>query len=251
MGDKKLHHCYYSSDISGGASASAPPPPFSSTPASPPATIKELENAQKCVDAHSKACVIGIKLEDAILLVARKPATRSLETTKHRVIDKLSDNILISACGFGSDSDHVTRKAQVEVVSLFDSTDTNVQSEQVVSKVSDYLSHFATRPEYRPLGVSVLLAGQNRANRTLNLYLITSGGTRFEYRACCIGCHSSSVMAELEKCSPEIYTSVSVALKCSMGLVQAKGAGSVQVGIIRDGEEAKILNDAEVNALLS
>lgn len=208
----------------------------------------EIQNAKKCAELHSNSCVVGVKLQDTLLLVAKKPLTRPLELTQHRVIRRASHNMFVSACGFGIDGDHVVRKAQVEAVSLVQLTELPCETEQIVSKLSEYLRLFATRPDYRPLAVAVLVAGQN-VNKSMSLYKISAGGEREEYKACCIGSNATPLMAELEKC-PEVFHSTSAALKCVMKLLRETCPRCVEVGVIRDGEDARVLTDAEVSELL-
>lgn len=207
----------------------------------------EIENAKKCDDLRCDTSVVGLKLKDSILLVAKLPQNYALELTQHRIIRNVSENILISACGYGIDGHHVVRKAQTEAVSISLSTELPCQTREIVSKLSEYLQMFATKPEYRPLGVSAIVAGQN-INKTMSLIKITAGGEKYEYNACCIGRNATELNAELEKCYDMCLCSAS-GLKCVMRLLRESAPKNLQVGIIRDGQ-AKVLNESEVNALL-
>lgn len=207
----------------------------------------EIENAKKCDELRCSSSVVAVKLKDSILLVAKKPQNYRLELTRHRIINKVSDNILVSACGFGIDSHHVVRKAQTESVMLTLSTELPCQTEKIMSKLSEYLHLFVSKPEYRPLGVAVIVAGQD-INKTLSLFKITADGEKYEYEACCIGHNACSITKELEKCY-DVNHSPSMTLKCVLRLLKECESKNVQVGQI-SGEQAKLLTEDEVKEML-
>lgn len=212
------------------------------------ASSLEIENAKKCDDIQSCSRVVAVKLKDSILLVGWKTPNYPFELTRQRIVHKLGDSILVSACGFGTDSHHVVRKAQTELVTHILSTDLPPQTEQIVSKISEYLHMFASKPEYRPLGVATIVAGAN-VNKTLSLFKIAADGERYEYNACCIGRDASKMMRELERCY-DVNHSPGMALKSILLLLNENDPSNVQVGVVKIEGQASLLTESEIKELL-
>ncbi|WEU40136.1 MAG: archaeal proteasome endopeptidase complex subunit alpha [Candidatus Odinarchaeum yellowstonii] len=162
---------------------------------SPDGRLFQVEYAIEAVRQGSPT--IGLRLKDAVILIARKKDIPPLmESTSVQKIFLIDSHIGASISGLHADArvliDYARVQAQIERLTY----DEPIMVETLVKKISDLKQQYTQQAGVRPFGIAFLIAGVD--SKGPQLYSTDPSGTYYGWDATVIG-KDSKIKEYLEK----------------------------------------------------
>ena len=219
---------------------------------SPDGRLFQVEYAREAVKRGTTT--VGLKFKDgAVLIVDKRIASRLMEPKSIEKIFQIDGHIGCATSGVVADARVLVDQARVTAQVNKITYDEDISVEMLVKKICDYKQNFTQYGGARPFGTALLIAGVD--DQGVHLFETDPSGALVSYKAGAIGAGRTVVMDFFEeKYEEEMEQDDAVVL----GLRALKKATeeeklnpkSVEIGIVREGEKFRRLNDTEVESLV-
>ncbi|WP_400207451.1 archaeal proteasome endopeptidase complex subunit alpha [Candidatus Methanomassiliicoccus intestinalis] len=219
---------------------------------SPDGRLFQVEYAREAVKRGTTT--VGLKFKDgAVLIVDKRIASRLMEPKSIEKIFQIDGHIGCATSGLVADARVLVDQARVTAQVNKITYDEDISVEMLVKKICDYKQNFTQYGGARPFGTALLIAGVD--DQGVHLFETDPSGALVSYKAGAIGAGRTVVMDFFEeKYEEEMEQDDAVVL----GLRALKKATeeeklnpkSVEIGIVREGEKFRRLNDTEVESLV-
>eukprot|EP00201_Polytomella_parva_P000520 CAMPEP_0175073088 /NCGR_PEP_ID=MMETSP0052_2-20121109/20329_1 /TAXON_ID=51329 ORGANISM="Polytomella parva, Strain SAG 63-3" /NCGR_SAMPLE_ID=MMETSP0052_2 /ASSEMBLY_ACC=CAM_ASM_000194 /LENGTH=243 /DNA_ID=CAMNT_0016340781 /DNA_START=26 /DNA_END=757 /DNA_ORIENTATION=- len=219
---------------------------------SPQGRLFQIEYAMEAV--KQGACSVGLKSSTHAVLVALRRVDNTLATHQPKVF-KLDDHIGMASSGIAADGRMLCKYMRNECLNHRYVFESPLVIGRLVRQVADRAQAATQRSWKRPLGVGLLVAGQDASG--VKLYSTCPSGNYYEHKAAAIGARSQAARTYLER-NLEAMESSSMdeliqhglkSLQASVGEDKLKAA-SVSIAVVGKDTPFFILDDAAVEAYL-
>ncbi len=163
---------------------------------SPEGRLLQVEYAKKTVKQGSTA--IGITCKEGVLLLTDKRVVDKLIVPDAiEKIFQIDDHVMATGAGIMPDARVLIERAQVKAQQHRVTYDSPIDTLTVIKDLSAIMQMTTQSGGLRPFGVSLLVAGIDKAG--ISLYQTDPVGVYYEYKACVIGEKDSEVEEMLAK----------------------------------------------------
>jgi proteasome alpha subunit len=213
---------------------------------SPDGRLFQVEYAREAVKRGTTT--VGLKFKDGVVLIVDKRiASRLMEPRSIEKIFKIDHHIGCATSGLVADARILVDQARVIAQVNKITYDEDMGVEELVKRICDYKQNYTQYGGVRPFGTALLVAGVDELGE--HLFETDPSGALVSYKAGSIGAGRNVVMEVFE----ELYTEgMAMEDAVLLGLKALKKATdeeklnpTVEIGIVRRGENFRRLNDSE------
>lgn len=216
---------------------------------SPDGHLFQVEYALEAVRKGTTA--VGVRGKNVIVLGIEKKSTAKLQEDRTaRKIVKLDNHICLAFAGLTADARVLINKARIECQSHRLTFDDAVSVEYITRYIAGVQQKYTQSGGVRPFGISTLIVGFD-ADGTARLYQTDPSGTYSAWKANATGRSSKTVREFLEKhyTDESDETTIKLAVRSLLEVVES-GSKNIEIAVLRKNQPLKILEDAEVEALV-
>jgi 20S proteasome subunit alpha 4 len=219
---------------------------------SPDGHLFQVEYAGEAV--KKGLCAVGVRGEDTVVLAVEKRAVQKLEESRTvRKILKVDDHIYLAFAGLSADARVLVQHAQLQCQSFKYQYEDPMDVDFLVRYVAEVQQKSTQRGGHRPYAVGCIIGGFN-ADGAPQLWQTEPSGVSAAWRACATGKNAKTVIEEMEKQDEEGKLpktrdeTVRFAIRALLEVVES-GSKNIEVVVLKRGEKATTVNDAELTQL--
>jgi len=186
------------------------------------------------------------------LQLKKKKLPDLLKGSTIQKINNLTDNIGVVYSGLNPDSRVLVTKGRKLAQQYYRTYKENIPVSQIVKKIADVMQEYTQSGGVRPFGVSLLVAGFD--DNGPQLYQVDPSGSYWGWKASAIGKNMLNAKTFLEKRYNEdieledaIHTAI---LTLKEGFEGQMTENNIEIGIVNDKGEFKVLSSSEVKDYL-
>ncbi|KAK2948911.1 putative Proteasome subunit alpha type-7 [Blattamonas nauphoetae] len=217
---------------------------------SPDGRLFQAEYAMEVV--KKGAAVVGVKGSDCVVFALEKFETKKLQDSRTvKKVGAVDTHIAMAYAGLSADARVLLNKARLECQNYRLRMDSECTIEYISRYVASIQQKYTQQGGARPFGLSTLIAGFDR-DHTPHLFVTDPTGSSTEWKATAIGRNSDPVIEYLEasyKPTNNIDETIDLAMKALLEVVDT-GSKNIEVCVIEDGKQMKLLSDAETTACI-
>jgi proteasome alpha subunit len=219
---------------------------------SPDGRLFQVEYAREAVKRGTTT--VGLKFKDGVVLIVDKRiASRLMEPKSIEKIFQIDEHIGCATSGLVADArvlvDHARVTAQISKITY----DEKITVEMLVKRICDYKQNYTQYGGVRPFGTALLVAGVD--DQGIHLFETDPSGALVSYKAGSIGAGRNVVMEVFEEQyqeGMEMENAIVLGLRALKKATEEEKLNpkSVEIGVVRVGENFRRLEDSEVEELV-
>lgn len=218
---------------------------------SPDGHLFQVEYASEAVRKGTTA--VGVRGTDNIVLGVEKKSTAKLQDARTvRKIHKLDEHVCLAFAGLTADARVLVNRARVECQSHRLTVEDPVTVEYITRYIAGVQQKYTQSGGVRPFGISTLIVGFDPHADAPRLYQTDPSGTFTAWKANATGRNSKTVREFLEKNYAETTggDTVKLAVRALLEVVES-GGKNLEIAVMRKKEGLRILDEAEVEAIVA
>merc|ERR1712084_63107 len=197
---------------------------------------------------------LGIKAKNGVVLATEKnPPSALVDVSSLKKIEHLSDNVGMVYAGMPPDYRVLLKRGRKTAQKYYTTYREPIPVSQIVREEAAVMQEFTQSGGVRPFGISLMMAGYD--DNGPQLFQVDPSGSYFGWKASAIGKNHVNAKAFLEKRFTEevevedaIHTAI---LTLKEGFEEAITADNIEIGVIGEDRQFRVLTPAQVQDYLS
>ncbi|KAG8529821.1 Proteasome subunit alpha type-4 [Bacidia gigantensis] len=210
---------------------------------SPDGHVFQVEYALEAVKRGT--CAVGVKGQEIVVLGCEKRSAMKLQDTRitPSKIGVIDTHACLAFAGLNADARILVDKARVEAQSHRLTVEDPVTIEYITKYVAGVQQRYTQSGGVRPFGISTLIVGFDKGDKTPRLYQTEPSGIYSAWKANAIGRSSKTVREFLERNHKEGMDrddTIKLTVKSLLEVVQT-GAKNIEIAIMVPGKAIEML----------
>ncbi|KAF1809605.1 proteasome subunit alpha [Eremomyces bilateralis CBS 781.70] len=212
---------------------------------SPDGHVFQVEYALEAVKRGT--CAVGVKGQDIVVLGCEKRSAMKLQDTRitPSKICLVDNHVALAFAGLHADARILVDKARLEAQSHRLTVEDPVSIEYITKYIAGVQQRYTQSGGVRPFGISTLIVGFDKNDKTPFLYQTEPSGIYSAWKANAIGRSSKTVREFLERNhKPDMNRedTIKLTVKSLLEVVQT-GAKNIEIAIMAPGKPVEMLAD--------
>lgn len=215
---------------------------------SPDGHVFQVEYAQEAVKRGT--CAVGVKGTDIVVLGCEKRSAMKLQDTRitPSKIGLIDTHVCLAFAGLNADARILVDKARLEAQSHRLTVEDPVTIEYITKYIAGVQQKYTQSGGVRPFGLSTLIVGFDKNDKTPRLYQTEPSGIYSAWKANAIGRSSKTVREFLEKNHVDAMdrqATIKLTIKSLLEVVQT-GAKNIEIAIMAPGKAMETLPTEDI-----